>query len=130
MAAPATIAEFGSGFSVLTPNAQRPMPTREVCLGPLDAIALGQGKAYRIGSEPIAVFRLRDGRLRAIENECPHRGGPLSEGITGAGSVMCPYHAWKFDLETGDCSNDPCTLRTYPVRVENGLIYLSLGHMK
>jgi nitrite reductase (NADH) small subunit len=130
MAAPATIADYGSAVSVLYPNTQHPTPTREVCLGQIEAIPMGQGHAYRIGGEPIAVFRLRDGRVRAIENECPHRGGPLSEGLTGAGAVVCPFHAWKFDLETGDCFNDPCSLRTFPVRVEDGMIYLTIGLLK
>lgn len=130
MAAPATIADFGSGFSALIPNTQHPIPAREVCLGHLESIALGQGRTFRIGSEHIAVFRLRDGRVRAIENECPHRGGPLAEGITGAGAVVCPYHAWKFDLDTGECFSDPCSLRTFPVRVEDGLIYMTLGQLK
>jgi nitrite reductase (NADH) small subunit len=102
-------------------------PTREVCLGSLQNIPMGEGRAYRVGKEVVAVFRQRNGRVYAIQNECPHRGGPLAEGIMGAGTVICPFHAWKVDIETGECLSDPCTLRTYSVRVDDDTLYLKVG---
>lgn len=109
----------------LTHSAGYPLK-QEVCLGPVDAIPLGQGRAYQVGTHSIAVFRLRGGKLKAIQNECPHRGGPLSEGIIGAGSVLCPFHAWKFELANGECHTEPCTIRTYSVHEENGELFLKL----
>ncbi len=106
-----------------TPFLSQPI---EVCVGSLHNIPLGEGRAYRVGSETIAVFRQRNGKVFAIQNECPHRGGPLSEGILGAGSVICPFHAWKVNVETGECVSDPCTLRTYPVRLDGESIYLKV----
>lgn len=95
----------------------------EVCLGPRDLVPLGEGRRFVVGAEEIAVFRGRDGSLYAIQNRCPHRDGPLAEGILGAGQVICPYHAYKFDVATGACLTDPtCSLRTYPVREEAGEI--------
>ncbi len=47
------------------------------------------------------------GTYSAIDNECPHRGGPLAEGFLEDGKVMCPWHAWAFDLKTGLCEHDP-----------------------
>lgn len=102
------------------------LPDYEVCLGPVEAIPLGEGRAYHVGAHSIAVFRLRGGKLKAIQNECPHRGGPLSEGIVGAGTVLCPFHAWKFDLANGDCHTEPCAIQTYPVHEESGQLYLKL----
>ena len=129
MATPAIIANT----QYLTPIENRKskiensIPCREVCLGPVEAIPLGQGRAFKVGHKSIAVFRQRSGRLSALQNECPHRGGPLSEGIVGAGTVICPFHAWKFNVETGECLTDPCELTKYAVREENGVVYLRVG---
>lgn len=86
-----------------------------VDLGPLEFVPLGQGRAYVVGEHTIAVFRQRDGRLFATDSHCPHRNGPLADGIVGGGKVICPLHAWKWDLETGRCTGEEITLRTYPV---------------
>lgn len=109
------------------PDTRHPLPVSEVCLGAVESVPIGQGRAFRVGTETIAVFRQRNGRLYAIQNACPHRGGPLSEGILGAGTVICPFHAWKVNVETGECLTDPCQLRTYPVRAEAGKIYVRVA---
>jgi len=99
----------------------------EVCIGRVDDIPAGEGKAYRVGGETVAVFRLRDGGLYAVENRCPHQGGPLSEGVTGGCAVICPMHSWRFNLATGACLNDPAhRLRTYPIRAVDGLLILTV----
>ncbi|MCS6926647.1 MAG: nitrite reductase small subunit NirD [Candidatus Binatia bacterium] len=98
----------------------------EVDLGPLDFIPPGEGRAYRVAGRTIAVFRQRDGCLFATDNCCPHRGGPLADGIVGGGVVICPLHAWKFDLHTGRCIGEDVALRTYPVRLVNGCIVVEL----
>lgn len=73
-------------------------------LGNINDIPLGQGICYVVKGEEIAVFRSRDGCIFAIENRCPHRQGPLCEGIVGGGKVICPLHGHKFDLTTGQGS--------------------------
>jgi nitrite reductase (NADH) small subunit len=102
------------------------MVSHEVDLGPVDFIPLGEGRAYVVAGRTIAVFRQRDGRLFAADNKCPHRGGPLADGIAGAGKVICPLHAWKFDLATGRCLGEEVRIRTYPVREVNGHIVVEI----
>jgi len=91
-------------------------------LGSVEKIPLGQGFCFIVAGEEIAVFRQRDGRLFASQNRCPHRQGPLSEGVIGAEKVICPLHAHKFDLCTGQGPNPAECLRLYDVREENGRI--------
>src|SRR5574337_1108441 len=95
-------------------------------LGPIDAIAPGQGRPFVLASRIIAVFRQRDGRVFAIDNQCPHRGGPLADGIVGDGTVICPLHNWKIDLASGRCRGEAASVRTYDVRVVAGRLWLGL----
>lgn len=98
----------------------------EVDLGSIDLVPLGEGRAYTLAGQTIAVFRQRDGKLFATDNTCPHREGPLADGIIGAGKLICPLHMWKFDLHTGKCLGEDAELRTYPVREVHGRIRISL----
>ena len=100
-------------------------PMRWIDLGPADAIPLGQGRAYTIGTRTLAVFRQRDGRVFATDNQCPHRGGPLSEGVLGNGRVICPLHGWKINLETGRCTGEETGVRVYDVTLIGGHVVLS-----
>ena len=105
---------------------------RQVCrvdLGPVDFIPVGEGRAYVVNDLTIAVFRQRDGRLFATNNHCPHRQGPLADGIFGAGKVICPLHAWKFDLEAGRCVAENVAIPIYPARVVSGHIVVEIGPM-
>jgi nitrite reductase (NADH) small subunit len=95
-----------------------------VNLGCAKTIPLGQGRCYLVGGEEIAVFRQRDGRLFAIQNRCPHRQGPLSEGICGAGKVICPLHAHKFDLATGQGAEAGERIKVYHVTESTGDVIL------
>ena len=95
-------------------------------LGLISRIPVGQGRCYVIGSDEIAVFRQRDGRLFAIQNRCPHRQGPLSEGVMGGGRVICPLHAHRFDLEDGTGSETDECVKVYRVEELRGEILLSL----
>jgi nitrite reductase (NADH) small subunit len=100
----------------------------EVCVGNLDQIPVGEGRTFRIAGEEIAVFRGRNGKLYAVENRCPHRGGPLSEGVFGGEQVICPYHSYRFQLSNGTCLTDgSCRLRTFRVWEEDGLLFLRIG---
>jgi len=95
-------------------------------LGSVEKIARGQGRNFIVLGQEIAVFRQRDGRLFATQNACPHRQGPLCDGIVGAGTVLCPLHAHKFKLETGMGSEPHECVKTYSVQERNGEIVLSL----
>ena len=59
-------------------------------------------RLVRLGDVPVAVFRTGDGEIFALVNRCPHRGGPLSEGIVSGRSVACPLHNWVIDLASGE----------------------------
>jgi nitrite reductase/ring-hydroxylating ferredoxin subunit len=88
-------------------------------LGPVDEIPLGEGRAYAVNGAAVAVFRLRDGSLRAVSAVCPHRGGPLADGQIDRRVVVCPLHQHTFDLTTGCSTTGQPPLTVYPVRVDD-----------
>jgi nitrite reductase (NADH) small subunit len=90
----------------------------EFKLGPADNIPQGEGRVYQVEDEKIAVFRTRGGEVYAVQAECPHRGGPLADGLLGGSTLICPLHAWKFDLKTGHALYGDCGLKTFGVRVD------------
>ncbi len=99
----------------------------EYRLGPLSQIPPGEGREFDINGQAVAVFHTRtEGRVYATQALCPHRDGPLIDGLLGGTTLLCPFHAWKFDLQTGEALMGTCGLKTYPVRLDNGDIILSL----
>jgi nitrite reductase (NADH) small subunit len=89
-------------------------------------IPLREGRAVRVGAREIAIFNLGD-RFLAVENRCPHKGGPLADGIVSGKSVVCPLHAWKMCLETGRGVGGPSAsscVETFRTRVEDGIVLL------
>jgi nitrite reductase (NADH) small subunit len=83
------------------PASARPRRAAWYDLGLAAAIPLGEGRVFDVAGTAIAVFRTRGGELFATQPRCPHRGGPLADGIVGGGTVVCPLHALRFDLATG-----------------------------
>jgi nitrite reductase (NADH) small subunit len=88
----------------------------EIRLGPASDIPPGEGRVFQVGSERVAVFRTRGGEVYAVQAECPHRGGPLADGLLGGSTLICPLHSWKFDLKTGKALFGECGLKTFSVR--------------
>jgi nitrite reductase (NADH) small subunit len=88
-----------------------------VTLGPLSAIPEGEGRTFDVGGTRVAVFRGRDGAVYATQAECPHKNGPLADGLLGSGTLICPLHSLKFDLSTGHSSSGDCSLRIYPTQL-------------
>ena len=85
-----------------------------------------QGHLVEAGGEAIALFRVGD-EVHAIENTCPHRGGPLAFGDLRGATVYCPLHAWAFDVRSGRCCEFPeASLRTFAVHVEGDEVQLEL----
>ena len=79
------------------------------------------------GGRPIAVFRTGEDRVFALVDECPHRKGPLSEGIIAGNTVTCPLHNWVIDLAAGAAlAPDEGSTPTLPVRVVAGEIHVGL----
>ncbi|MFA5901255.1 MAG: nitrite reductase small subunit NirD [Hyphomicrobium sp.] len=76
----------------------------------------------------IAVFRTGDDRVFAVDDHCPHKGGPLSQGIVHGASVTCPLHNWVISLESGKAQGaDEGCVRTLQVKVEDGKLYIAPG---
>src|SRR5215470_12582541 len=73
----------------------------------------------------LAVFNV-DGEYYAIENSCPHRGAPLSEGNLCGHVIECWLHGWEFDVRTGDCLTVADKIKTYPLKIEDGLVSIVL----
>jgi nitrite reductase (NADH) small subunit len=96
-------------------------------LGPLAAIPPNEGRTVRVGEHAVAVFHLRDGGVRAVQASCPHRGGPLADGLVGRRTLVCPLHGRVFDLDTGTATAGEVGIATYPARVdEDGTVVLAL----
>ena len=92
-----------------------------------DSIPPREGRVVELEGRQIAIFNL-DGQFRAVENKCPHRGGPLADGILSGSKVVCPLHSWTFDLTDGCVTNHPeskACLTTFPVRIEAGIVWVA-----
>lgn len=87
-------------------------------IGDLAEIPEGEGRNFEVAGRRVAVFRLRDGRVFATQAQCPHRKGPLSDGLLGGDTLVCPLHEWRFNLATGETENGSCAIETYELRVE------------
>ncbi|TCK17640.1 nitrite reductase (NADH) small subunit [Thiogranum longum] len=75
----------------------------------------------------IAVFRTVNDEIFALRDQCPHKGGPLSQGIVHDKRVACPLHDWKIGLDTGEAvAPDEGCAASYPVKIEGDVIMLSL----
>ncbi len=98
-----------------------------VNLGRATRVPEGQGLCYVVGSDEIAVFRQRDGRLFATDNRCPHRRGPLAEGVLGGGRIICPLHGHQFNLDSGVGSEPAECLRVFAIKEVGGDLILNAG---
>ena len=78
----------------------------------------GKSQTVELSGKPIAIFKAQ-GNFYAIDNGCPHRGGPLGEGYLDGFELTCPWHAWVFNIKTGACQMDPeIKQKCFPVKVE------------
>ena len=79
----------------------------------------------------VAVFRTGADEVFALDNACPHRAGPLAEGIVHGNAVTCPLHNWVISLETGQAQGaDEGQVATYPARVQDGRILLDAHFLR
>ncbi len=97
----------------------------------LNASELAPGEIRQVeidGHAPIAVYNL-DGEFFATDDTCTHGEASLAEGDIEGDEVICPFHMGAFDIRTGEASVAPCAkpLRTYPVRVEDGTLFVEIG---
>lgn len=95
-------------------------------IGPVSQISPGNARTLPVvGGQEIAVFHTLDNRFYALVNSCPHKGGPLSQGIVHGNVVTCPLHNWNISLKTGKAlGDDEGCVPSIPLRVDAGRIYL------
>jgi nitrite reductase (NADH) small subunit len=88
-----------------------------------------EGRAVSLAGREIAIFNLGD-RFLAVDNRCPHKAGPLADGIVTGTSVVCPLHTWKISLEDGRVQRPPASgdegVAAYPTRVDDGVVAIGL----
>ena len=100
-------------------------------IGAVDDIPLRGARKVKTGQGCIAVFRTAPDTVFATSNTCPHKQGPLNEGIVHGTKVTCPLHNWVFSLETGLAQGaDEGQVATYPARVEEGRILLDRAFLR
>lgn len=99
-----------------------------IAIGTIDDIPRRGARCVDLPQGRIGVFRTADDRVFAIEDHCPHRGGPLSQGIVHGTAVTCPLHNWSISLETGAALGaDEGSVRTIPVRMEGARLFILLA---
>jgi nitrite reductase (NADH) small subunit len=86
---------------------------------------LGEAKEFSAGGRTLCIANV-NGVIRALDNECPHRGGPLAEGMIEDGKVVCPWHAWAWDPATGTTSDSEERVAVYPVSVEGEEVFVKV----
>lgn len=88
-------------------------------------LAGGSAVVAKVDGTSVAVFP-HDGDVYAIENVCPHQGGPVGEGKIEDGCIHCPWHGWQFDLDTGEHVHGQGALNVFPVKVKDEVVYVSI----
>lgn len=105
--------------------------TEWIDIGALTDIPPRGARCLNTAFGKIAIFRTADDQVFAIHDRCPHRGGPLSQGIVHGAEVTCPLHNWVFSLETGAAQGaDEGAVRTYPLRLHNHRILIDLQSLQ
>ena len=96
-------------------------------IGTIDDIPRQGSRRIKDGARRIAVFRTADDRVFALEDKCPHKNGPLSQGIVHGKRVTCPLHGWNIGLEDGHAvAPDVGSCGKFEVKVENGMVMLAV----
>ncbi|MRU16521.1 nitrite reductase small subunit NirD [Roseovarius sp. A21] len=90
----------------------------------LDDIPLRGARKLKTALGCVAVFRTSETEVFAAADRCPHKGGPLSEGIVHGQSVTCPLHNWVFDLNTGQAQGEDGQIATYKLRIEGDRVLI------
>ncbi|AGI66011.1 assimilatory nitrite reductase [NAD[P]H] small subunit NasE [Octadecabacter antarcticus 307] len=100
-------------------------------IAPLENVPQRGARMIKTAFGCVAVFRTAEDEVFALDNACPHKAGPLAEGIVHGKSVTCPLHNWVISLETGEAQGaDEGRVVSYPARVESGRILLDRAFLK
>ncbi len=98
----------------------------EVPVCRLDDLQPGTARHVKVGKNDIAVVRVAD-EVFALSNVCRHAFAPLSEGFLEGHELMCPWHGWRYDVRTGTTDHPNADVRTYPVSVRDGQVFVSVS---
>ena len=99
-------------------------------IGALEDVPRQGARVLKTAKGCVAVFRAADNHVFALDDRCPHKGGPLSEGIVHGHSVTCPLHNWGFDMNSGEAQGaDSGSVGTYLVKVDQGRILIDATHL-
>lgn len=93
-------------------------------IGHIDEIPIRGARKIKTPLGCVAVFRTAENEVFAATDSCPHKGGPLSEGIVHGQSVTCPLHNWVFDLSTGQAAGEDGAITTFLVLVQDGRVLI------
>lgn len=98
-----------------------------IAIGSINETPRQGARCVKNGEMTIAVFRTSDDRVFALEDRCPHKNGPLSQGIVHDGCVTCPLHNWVISLETGQAQGaDSGQTKSFPVKIEGTTVLIGL----
>jgi nitrite reductase (NADH) small subunit len=96
-----------------------------LCL--LDELPDGLGRPFRVGDRLLAVFRSREDEVYAVDGTCPHKNGPLADGMLIGSQVVCPLHAYRYDGTSGECDQPgECGVAAYPTEVRDGTVFVTV----
>ncbi len=98
----------------------------EHAVGRIAQIPPGEGRNFEVAGLRVAVFHTRSGQIFATQANCPHRGGPLADGLTDENTVICPLHDRTYAFGTGAGIGTDCSITVYPARVQEGEILLEV----
>jgi nitrite reductase (NADH) small subunit len=100
-------------------------------VGDVDNVPARGSRVIATAQSDIAIFKSADGRIFALWDKCPHKGGPLSQGIVHGTSVTCPLHNWVIGLETGEVKGpDQGCARKVSVQLKDGKIFLPASDLR
>lgn len=106
-------------IAVLAPSAR----DDALALCPAADVPFGEGRSVTVGGRRIGVFHTEAGYF-AIDNDCPHEGGPLSDGLLAEACVTCPLHGWRIDLRSGEVIGRAERVRSHPLEVRDETVWL------
>jgi nitrite reductase/ring-hydroxylating ferredoxin subunit len=110
-------------FNTEPDDTNTPLTTnRKLVLGAVADLQPGECARFELpDGDELAVYNV-GGEYYATDNFCPHKGAPLSEGVLCGHVVECGWHGWQFDVRTGECLTVRETIKTYPLKIEDGMV--------
>jgi nitrite reductase (NADH) small subunit len=118
---------FMQSFDTKTDDTESPaVPRQTFIVGGIDDVRPGACVTFELpGGDELAVYNV-NGEFYATENFCPHKGAPLTEGMLCGHIVECGWHGWQFDVRSGECLTVRERIKTYGVKIEEGVVKVEI----